>query len=201
LPPAVARRLVLASGSASRLRILLDAGLCPEVVVSGADEEIAADDTASAVQALAERKGLAVVGRCPDALVIACDTMLDLDGRGLGKPPSAQAAAEYWRALSGRHGVLYTGHWLMDVPARAVVAEVASTTVRFASVSEEEIGAYVTTGEPLGAAGGFTIEGYGAPFVDSIEGSSSNVLGLSMPLLRTMLLRLGISITDLWCSR
>ncbi len=173
--------------------------MCADIVVSGVDEDIDAADTPSAVRALAERKGLAVVDRCPDALVIACDSMLNLNGDGLGKPATADVAIEYWRALSGQKGVLYTGHWLMDTRTGSVVADVASTAVRFAAVSDAEVRAYVATGEPLGAAGGFTIEGYGAPFVESIDGSSSNVLGLSMPLFRRMLLRIGISIADLWC--
>ena len=168
-------------------------------MVSGIDEDINVTDTRSAVRTLAERKGLAVVERCPDALVIACDSMLDLNGRGLGKPATAEVAIEYWRALSGQNGVLHTGHWLMDTRTESVVADVASTTVRFAAVSETEVRAYVATGESLATAGGFTIEGYGGPFVESIDGSSSNVLGLSLPLLRLMLLRIGISITDLWC--
>ena len=168
-------------------------------MVSGVDEDIDVADTRRAVLVLAERKGLAVVERCPDTLVIACDSILDLNGDGLGKPATADVAIEYWRALSGQKGVLHTGHWLMDTRTGSVVADVASTTVRFAAVSDAEVRAYVATGEPLGAAGGFTIEGYGAPFVDSIDGSSSNVRGLSMPLFRRMLLRLGVNIADLWC--
>jgi len=163
------------------------------------DEDTDAPDIPTTVTSLAERKGRAVADRFPNALVLACDSMLELNGKGIGKPPTAEAAIEHWRRLSGQEGVLYTGHWLTDTRTGGMVSDVARTTVRFAQVSEAEIVAYVTTGEPLGAAGGFTIEGYGSPFVERIDGSSSNVLGLSMPLFRKMLIRLGVSVTDLWC--
>ncbi|HEY3943212.1 MAG TPA: nucleoside triphosphate pyrophosphatase [Acidimicrobiales bacterium] len=192
------RELVLGSGSAARLRLLREAGLRPAVIVSGVDEDVDAVDTPSAVMALAERKGRAIVDRCPDALVIACDSLLDLDGRRIGKPSDPKEAVELWRRLSGRSASLHTGHWLTDTRTGSVAVDMARSTVRFATLSEAEVRAYVATGEPLGAAGGFTIDGYGSAFVESIDGSSSNVLGLSMPLFRRMLLRLGIDITQLW---
>ncbi len=196
-----APRLVLASASSARRRVLVDGGFAPEVVVSGVDESIDAPDTVTAVQVLAGRKGEAVAERCTNALVIACDSMLDLDGEALGKPASAAEAIAYWHRLSGRAAVLCTGHWVKDTRRGGVASGVARTTVRFGHPSDSELEAYVATGEPLGLAGAFSIEGYGAPFVDGIEGDPGNVLGLSLPLLRSLLARLDIAITDLWSER
>jgi septum formation protein len=194
-------RLVLASGSKARLRVLRDAGLAAEAIVSGVDETIDAADTGSAVLALALRKGEAVAAGCSDAVVIACDSMLDFRGRALGKPASAAEALEYWRRLAGHEAVLCTGHWVKDTRDGRSTSEIARTTVRFGRPNESELAAYVATGEPLALAGAFSIEGYGAPFLDGIEGDPSNVLGLSLPLLRTLLARLDIAITDLWTGR
>ena len=196
---AKALALVLASGSGARLRVLRSAGLDPEVVVSGVDEtDQDGLDTAALVAALADRKAAAVAAIRPGALVLGCDSMLDLDGTALGKPGSAAAAASLWRDLAGRNATLYTGHCLIDGSANDRSQAVAATTVRFGRPTESELAAYIATGEPLGVAGAFTIEGYGAPFIDGVDGDPSNVLGLSMPLLRRMLAELGIAITDLW---
>ena len=191
--------LVLASGSAARLRVLRSAGLDPEVAVSGVDETNHDSlDTAALVAALADRKAAAVAAMRPGALVLGCDSILDLDGTAVGKPGSAQAAASLWRDLAGRNATLYTGHCLIDSPANRRSQAVAATTVRFGRPTESELAAYVATGEPLAVAGAFTIDGYGAPFIDGVDGDPGNVLGLSMPLLRRMLAELGIAITDLW---
>jgi septum formation protein len=192
--------LVLASGSAARLRVLRDAGLDPEVVVSGVDEGIEALDTPAAVMALARRKALAVAERRPDALVVGCDSMLDADGLAMGKPASPEEALSWCRRLSGREATLYTGHCVVAARGRAV-SEVAATLVRFATTTDAEIDAYVATGEPLAMAGAFSLEGLGAPFIDGIDGDPSNVIGLSLPLLRRMLAGLGLAITDLWRQR
>ena len=192
---------VLASGSASRLRVLTDAGIDPEVVVSGVDETATGNlDTASLVAVLAERKAVAVAGIRPDALVLGCDSMLDIGGAALGKPATAEQATSMWQARTSELGTLYTGHCVIHGPASRQSTAVAATTVRFGAPSPDEIAAYVATGEPLQAAGGFTIEGFGAPFVEGIDGDPSNVLGLSMPLLRRMLAEVGVPITDLWRS-
>ncbi|MBO0714217.1 MAG: septum formation inhibitor Maf [Acidimicrobiales bacterium] len=198
MSPRSSYRLVLASASASRLRLLRDAGFQPEVEASGVSEEVGELDTAGATLALAERKAGAVAARRQGALVLGCDSLLDLDGQPLGKPSSKEEALEMWGRLSGRVATLHTGHCLIDTTWLRRVSRSARTLVRFGAPSQAELTAYVETGEPLAAAGAFTIEGFGAPFVDGIDGDPGNVGGLSLPLLRTMLAELGIAITDLW---
>jgi septum formation protein len=179
--------------------VLQDAGIDPEVLVSGVDET--ADEplsTAALVGVLAERKASAVAGLRPEALVLGCDSLLDLDQVTFGKPPSAREAVALWRRLSGREGTLHTGHCLIEAGSGRRVRAVARTVVRFGAPSDAEVAAYVASGEPMAMAGGFSIDGRAAAFVDSIDGDPSNVIGLSMPLLRRMLAELGIAITDLW---
>jgi septum formation protein len=191
--------LVLASGSPGRLRLLRDAGFDPEVIVSGVAETN--DDglaTADLTAALAERKAAAVAAVRPDALVLGCDSMLDLDGDALGKPATPQDAIAVWKRLAASEGTLYTGHCLIDGPASRRLTGVAATTIRFGKPTDAEIAAYVATGEPLSLAGAFSIDGRAAPFVDGIDGDPGNVIGVSLPLLRRLLAELGVSITDLW---
>jgi len=178
--------------------VLRDGGIDPEVVVSGVDEDVDSADPARAVAVLAERKAAAVAGRRPDSLVLGCDSMLEADGRALGKPAGRRQAVDLWRVLSGRTGVLHSGHCLIDTGTGRRVVAVASTVVRFGTPSDDEVAAYVASGEPLHLAGGFSIDGLGAPFVEGIDGDPTNVLGLSMPLLRSMLAELGVAITSLW---
>ncbi len=191
-------RLVLASASPARLRLLRAAGFDPSVVVSGVDESAPGLSTTDAVLAIATRKAATVAAGCRDALVIGCDSLLDVDGEGRGKPGSAEAATALWRVLRGRSATLRTGHCVIDTRTGASAGGVASTVVRFGWPSDAEVAAYVATGEPLAVAGGFTLEGYGAPFVDGIDGDPGNVIGLSLPLLRSLVAELGVALTDLW---
>jgi septum formation protein len=191
-------RFVLASQSPARLRTLRSAGVDPVVVVSGVDESTVTGPPADVALTLAVRKAMAVAARCEDALVLGCDSVLDLDGEALGKPADRADAVARWRAMRGRSGVLHTGHCLVDTITNRQAAQIASTTVHFAHVTDEEIEAYVDTGEPLAVAGAFTIDGLGGPFVERIEGDPHNVVGVSLPLLRTLLLEVGHRWTDLW---
>jgi septum formation protein len=198
-------RLVLASASDARLRTLRRAGLDPEVIVSGIDEDLDPVDGVRELTAqLARRKAEAVSARIDHetstTLVIGCDSMLELDGMGYGKPETSIEAARRWERMRGRFGLLHTGHHMMLHEGTAITARtaVASTLVHFAELTDAEIEAYVASAEPLHVAGGFTIDGLGGPFITGIEGDHHNVIGLSLPLLRTMLNDLGISWPSLW---
>jgi septum formation protein len=194
-----ARRLVLASASPARLRLLRAAGLDPEVLVSGvAEDDVGHLPPADQVRVLAERKATAVLDRAGDALVVGCDSLLEVDGLARGKPASTIEAVARWRQLRGREAVLLTGHHVVDGATGARAADVAATTVRFGCPSDAEIDAYVASGEPLAVAGGFTLDGRSAPFVDGVDGDPSSVIGISLPLLRALLGRLDVGIVDLW---
>jgi len=195
-------RFLLASASSGRLRTLRQAGVEPEVEVSGVDEDaLTADSPAELVQVLAHAKAVAVAERQQGTLlVLGCDSMLELDGFALGKPASVEEAIARWKSMRGRTAVLHTGHTLievLDTRLGRTLDRVASTEVRFAEPSDAEIAAYVGTGEPLRVAGAFTVDGLGGWFVDSIAGDHHNVVGLSLPLLRRMLLEFGYAVTDL----
>ncbi|WP_328537041.1 Maf family protein [Streptomyces sp. NBC_00344] len=195
------RRLVLGSASPARLGLLRAAGLAPEVIVSGVDEDaISAPTPAELALVLAEAKASSVAARpeASGALVIGCDSVLELDGEALGKPADAGEATTRWKSMRGRSGVLQTGHCVIDTVTGRRSSATASTTVRFGEPTDAEIAAYVASGEPLHVAGSFTLDGRSAPFIDSIEGSHGNVIGLSLPLLRTLLAELGVPIIDLW---
>ena len=137
-----------------------------------------------------------------DLVVLGCDSLLELDGEPLGKPTGPADAVERWRRMRGRSGVLHTGHWLVDTRdgATGSTGATASTLVHFADLSDAEIDAYVATGEPLAVAGAFTIDGLGGPFVTGLEGDHHTVVGLSLPLLRDLLARLGVSVPELWAT-
>ena len=192
-------RLVLASASPGRLATLRAAGIEPEVVVSSVDESAFHVSTvAELVEQLAIAKAMDVAGRTTaPALVLGCDSLLDLDGRPVGKPATPRVAVEQWQAMRGRRAVLRTGHALIDTARDEARSAVVSTTVSFAPVTDAEIAAYVGTGEPLQCAGGFTIDGLGGWFVEGVGGDHHNVVGLSLPTLRSMLLELGYQLADL----
>jgi septum formation protein len=196
--------LVLASQSPARLKTLRTAGIEPLVIVSGVDED-QLDGLAPAplAQALSELKCAAVVGlpEVPnDALVLACDSVLELDGEALGKPEVPEVAVLRWKQMRGRSGVLHTGHTLTDTGSGRTVTATCSTTVHFADVDDAEIEAYVATGEPLWVAGAFTLEGFAAAFVSGIEGDHHNVVGVSLATVRLMVRDLGHSWTGLWAG-
>ena len=173
-------------------------GFDPEVVVSGVDETVGAMTTGEAVVVIAERKATTVADRFEEALVLGCDSMLDLDGESLGKPTSRVEIIRVWARLAGREAQLFTGHCLIDTRCGRQVRTLASTRIQFGRPTDEELEHYAATGEALQMAGGFSIEGRGGPFVESIDGSPTNVMGLSLPHLRLMLADVGVLISDLW---
>jgi septum formation protein len=211
LPRHPAVTLVLASGSPARLATLRRAGIEPVVMVSDVDEDLAVAAAterygplgpADIALLLARAKAEDVAARSQrEAVVLGCDSVLELDGEVHGKPSDAAEAVARWRRMRGRSGVLHTGHWLVDDRGArdeggATLGATASTTVHFARLSDAEIEAYVATGEPLEVAGAFTIDGLGGAFITSVEGDHHNVIGLSLPLLRDLLADAGIEWFD-----
>lgn len=209
-------KLVLASTSPARLRLLRDGGIDPVTISPGVDEELVTQlaleageisNTQDMVLLLAKAKAEAVLNH-PDAqgaLIIGCDSSLDLDGESLGKPHEPEVAIERWKSMRGRSGRLYTGHWLIDnrdnSPSPKAVGQATNTTVHFADLSDSEVLAYVGTGEPLKVAGAFTIDGLGGAFIRAIEGDSHTVVGLSLPTLRELCIKLGVDYPSLWSSK
>ena len=195
-------RLILASKSPARLALLRRAGLAPEVIVSGFEEsQIRNPVPVDLAMTLARCKGESVVRRLDgDYILIACDSVLEFEGRAHGKPGTEQAAIERWQRMRAREGILHTGHYVAVSRASALhdSVRIGSTTVAFADVSDGEIAAYAATGEPQRVAGGFTIDGRGGAFVTSISGDPFNVIGLSLPLVRQMVIDLGVAWQDLW---
>jgi septum formation protein len=199
---------VLASASPARLQTLRNAGIEPTVIVADVDEPaVVAQYGGSTLSAedvslvLARTKAEVVAADVDDALVLGCDSVLELDGEVHGKPADAAEAIERWGRMRGREGILHTGHWLVDGRddgSGATIGAVASTVVRFADITDAEIAAYVATGEPLAVAGAFTLDGLGGAFVEGVDGDPHAVVGLSLPLLRRLLAETGVEWTSLW---
>ncbi|MCF8611795.1 Maf-like protein [Gordonia sp. HY285] len=210
--------VVLGSASPARLRVLRDAGLVPQVLVADLDEDAivaAMGDVppADVVTRLARAKGEAIVSSIrsdgnpsfeaarADGVVLTCDSMLLLDGELSGKPHTPDVAIARWKRMRGTSGHLLTGHCvtrLRDGAVESVVADHRSTDVAFSDVSDETIARYVATGEPLKVAGAFTLDGLGGWLLDGITGDPSSVIGISLPLTRELLARVGVDVTDLW---
>lgn len=190
---------VLASASPSRRRLLEQAGLAPVIRVSGVDEEAVEEamrqqPVAEVALALARAKAEAVASLAdiPEgALVLGCDSIFEVDGVRLGKPPTAEEALRRWQRMRGRSGSLHTGHWLIDTSSREAAGEAVTTVVDMVDAPDEEIAAYIATGEPLKVAGGFTLDDLGAPYVAGVHGDPGNVIGVSLPAVRRLALSLG----------
>jgi septum formation protein len=200
-------QFVLASQSSGRLSVLRSAGIDPVVQVSGVDEDAIMaslpEDTAPEliVLTLAEAKARAVAETHTDAVVVGCDSMLHQNGDLVGKPGTPERARERWARMAGGTGRLLTGHAMLRVRDGVVTASATgtiSTTIRFGKPTPAEVEAYVATGEPLKVAGGFTLDGYGGWFVESMDGDPSSVIGISLPLTRRLLGEVGVSVVDLW---
>ncbi len=202
VPPDVTVRFILASKSPARLAVLRRAGLDPEVIVSGFDERQVRDTVPTRLAArLAEFKGIAVLPQLEgDFVLLACDSVLEFEGRAHGKPGSKEAAIERWRRMRGREGLLHTGHFVAvrQGGEETRFTRVGSTVVRFADLSDDEIEAYAATGEPQRVAGGFTIDGRGGAYVTAVEGDPYNVVGVSLPLFRQMVIDAGVPWQALW---
>lgn len=190
-------RIVLASQSTSRRRLLEDAGLKPTIIVSNVDEEtdfFNAMSPTDMVIALAVSKAHTVREMIDyPAIIIGCDSTFDVDGVSFGKPGTTDIAIERAKKISGRTGLLHTGHCIIDTEKGIEIADCVTTKVTFNDMTEEEITDYVASGEPLHVAGGFTLDGFGSPFIPVIEGDYTNVVGISMPFLRGAMKQLGYS--------
>jgi len=190
-------RIVLASQSQSRRRLLEDAGLKPTIIVSHVDEEtdfFNAMSPEDMVIALAISKAHTVRELIDyPAIIIGCDSTFDVDGVSFGKPGTSEIAIERAKKISGRTGLLHTGHCVIDTEKGVEISDRITTKVTFTEMTDDEIADYVASEEPLHVAGGFTLDGFGSPFIPVIEGDYTNVVGISMPFLRSAMKQLGYS--------
>jgi len=190
-------RIVLASQSQSRRRLLEDAGLKPTIIVSNVDEEtdffndMTPEDMVIAL-AISKAHTVRELIDYP-AIIIGCDSTFDVDGVSFGKPGTPEVAIERAKKISGRTGLLHTGHCVIDTEKGVEISDRVTTKVTFTDMSDEEIADYVASEEPLHVAGGFTLDGFGSPFIPVIEGDYTNVVGISMPFLRSAMKQLGYS--------
>ncbi|YCK80629.1 Maf family nucleotide pyrophosphatase [Arthrobacter sp. D3-18] len=219
-------RLILASQSPARTKLLTEAGIQHDVLVSDVDEDAVqakygvtdAHDTALLL-ARAKAEAVAALPEAEGALVIGCDSVFEFDGESHGKPYTAEVARERMLRMSGSQGVLHTGHWLVDCRdtaadadeeadadetpegTGATVGAVSSAEVHFAQMSTQDIDAYIATGEPLHCAGSFTIDGLGGAFIRKVDGDPHAVVGLSISTLRDLLVHANVGITELWDAK
>jgi septum formation protein len=220
-------RLILASQSPARTKLLADAGIQHTVLVSDVDEEAVQarygvtdpHDTALLL-ARAKAEAVAALPEAEGSLVIGCDSVFEFDGEAHGKPYTAEVARERMLRMSGSSGVLHTGHWLVDCRemapdsgdeesddgrvapgSGATLGAVTSAEVQFTDMEPAEIDAYIATGEPLNCAGSFTIDGFGGAFIRKVDGDPHTVVGLSISTLRALLAQANVRITDLWAAR
>jgi len=197
------RRIILASASPSRKRLLESAGISPEVLVSGVDEEdpaLLALKPSEMVIALAIMKAHTVRNTFPvgdNALVIGCDSTFECEGANLGKPLTRDAAIARAKSMRGKSGYLHTGHSVIDTAQNIEVSDISTSRVSFVEMTDREIEDYVDSGEPLQVAGGFTLDGRSAPFISHIDGDPSGIIGLSLPTLRKIMINLGLEWGDL----
>jgi septum formation protein len=197
-------RLILASQSPARLATLRAAGIEPQVIVSHVDEEAIEASLpdltpAELSQVLATAKAESVATQINGAaIVVGCDSVFDIDGVAFGKPGTADVAKQRWAQMVGRAGTLHTGHHVIETTSGRSASQVASTIVHMSKMTDQEIDDYLATGEPLSVAGGFTLDGLGGAFIDSIQGDPSTVVGISLPTVRCLLADLGVRWTSLW---
>jgi septum formation protein len=192
---------VLASASPARKRLLESVGIQPLVKPSLFDETLlVAEETQALVEGLALAKAKTVAPDFPQALVLGCDSLLVVEGQSYGKPEDGATAIARWQRMRGKVGELYTGHALIDQYQAKTICRTGLTSVHFASVDDDTIRAYVASGEPLHCAGAFALEGKGGVLIERLEGCHSNVIGLSLPLLREMLEQLGYRMADFWAN-
>ena len=195
--PSTNPTIVLASASKSRRRLLESAGLSPKIMVSNVDEETEffnSMNPSDMVITLAITKAHTVREQIDfPAIIIGCDSTFEFEGKSLGKPGTPEIAIERAKRVRGKSGVLHTGHCIIDTVKDREISDRVTTRVNFANISDEEIIDYVSTEEPLHVAGGFTLDGFSSPFISSIEGDYTNVVGISMPFLRMATAQLGYS--------
>jgi septum formation protein len=190
---------VLASASPARRRLLQSVGINPRICVSHFDEDsIRLTDPVALVETLAQRKAETVLNQITESLILGCDSVLMVNNQIHGKPKDAAEAFSRWQQMRGNRGTLYTGHALIDQRQNKTIVRCGITQVYFGRVSDAQIQAYIATGEPLVCAGCFALEGKGSALVEKIEGCHSNVIGLSLPLLRSMLAELGYDLSNYW---
>ncbi|QQE64582.1 septum formation inhibitor Maf [Leptolyngbya sp. BL0902] len=191
-------QFVLASASKARRLLLVGAGVHPFVCPSNFDEsQVNEPDPSRHVLTLAQRKAETIAPQFTNAIVLGCDSVLAFNGQIYGKPASPAEAIARWQEMRGQVGELHTGHALVS-PSGVCLTRSAVTRVYFADLDDDTITAYANSGEPMACAGAFAIDGKGGLFIEKLEGCHSNVIGLSLPLLRTMLAELGYRVADFW---